>query len=140
MTFAKGGCHCGAVRYECNADPVIGGHCHCTDCQKLSGSGHTFHVAFPKEAVEVSGEVRTYDHPADSGATVTSSFCPKCGSQLFGRSTSMPDLITIRAANLDDPNVVQPQLVVFTRSARAWDQVPAGLPAFEAMPPAEAMP
>jgi hypothetical protein len=138
MTSVEGGCHCGAVRYECSADPIVGAHCHCTDCQKLSGSGHTFHLAFPKDAVKVSGEVKTYDHTADSGATVTTSFCANCGSPLLGRSSGMPDMVTVRATSLDDPNAFQPQMVVYTRSARTWDQVPPGLPAFEAMPPMEA--
>jgi hypothetical protein len=30
----SGGCVCGAIRYECDADPVIMMNCHCRDCQK----------------------------------------------------------------------------------------------------------
>ena len=130
-----GGCHCGAVRYAVAAEPLMGGHCYCTTCQKLSGAGHASHLAFPEAAVAVTGPVATYACPADSGATVTSGFCRTCGSPVWGRSTGMPGMLTLRAASLDEPERFVPQLAVFTRSARGWDPPPAGLPGFAAMPP-----
>ena len=130
-----GGCHCGAVRYAVAAEPLMGGHCYCTTCQKLSGAGHASHLAFPEAAVAVTGPVATYACPADSGATVTSGFCRTCGSPVWGRSTGMPGMLTLRAASLDEPERFVPQLAVFTRSARRWDPPPAGLPGFAAMPP-----
>ncbi|RYD89156.1 MAG: aldehyde-activating protein, partial [Sphingomonadales bacterium] len=34
-----GGCLCGAVRYEAAGEPIVSGHCYCSDCRKASGSG-----------------------------------------------------------------------------------------------------
>jgi hypothetical protein len=135
MTSWTGGCHCGAIRYRSTADPIIGGHCHCTDCQSLSGSGHTTHVAFPAPALTIEGELSTYDHPADSGATITSGFCPQCGSPVTGKSSGMPGMLTVRVASLDDPSAYRPEMVVFARSAQPWDPIDPALPAHQGVPP-----
>ena len=44
---ASGGCLCGAVRYENDGDPIFAGHCHCTDCQKATGTGHVSVTGLP---------------------------------------------------------------------------------------------
>ena len=36
----RGACLCGAVRYECMAEPVFSLNCHCLDCQRASGSAY----------------------------------------------------------------------------------------------------
>ena len=63
----SGGCLCEAVRYECEAQPVITGHCHCTDCRKSSGTGHSSHLGVPRQSVTIGGKVSQYDRAADSG-------------------------------------------------------------------------
>ena len=131
----SGGCLCGAVRYICDAQPAMAGHCHCEDCRRSSGSGHSSHLAVPAASVKLTGEVRGYDRPADSGNMVTRAFCPVCGAPVFSRNASMPDLIFLRASSLDDLEVFQPQMHVFTMRAASWDGPGAGLPAFERMPP-----
>ena len=136
----SGGCLCGAVTYQAEGAPVACVHCQCVDCRKTSGTGHGSHMAIPEPAVRISGEIRTYDRPADSGNVVSRSFCPECGSAVFSTNDSMPGLIFLRASSLDDPEVFSPQMVVYTASAASWDLVDADLPAFETMPPADAMP
>jgi hypothetical protein len=131
----QGGCLCGAVRYEIAAEPVMSGLCYCMSCQKLSGSGHTFHAMVPESAFRVTGRTASYDWKADSGSTITTSFCPTCGSPLYGRSASFPGTVTIRVASLDDSSGIAPQMAIFTKRLCAWDHLDAGLMAFPAMPP-----
>lgn len=131
-----GGCLCGAVRYQVSAEPIVAGFCHCLNCQKLSGAGRVMHVMVPKDAVAASGETSAYPWTSDSGATVTNRFCPTCGSPLFAENNRMPGALAIRAASLDDPSAVNPQMSVYTKRAQAWDHVEPSLPAFPAMPPA----
>lgn len=133
MTFT-GGCLCGAVRYE-GKEKKGGGHCHCIDCRKTSGTGHGSHMIVPQSAFEVTGELRFYDAPADSGNIVSRGFCPTCGSAVYSRNTGMPGIVAVRASSLDDPEVFQPQLVVYTKRAASWDLVDPALPGFEEMPP-----
>ena len=138
-TSIAGGCLCGAVRYESNSGQVIGGHCHCIDCQKSSGTGHSSHLGVPKPAVTITGDTTVFEAPTDSGNTVSRHFCPTCGSPVFSTNASMPELLFLRASCLDDLEVFQPGVVVYTKSRPSWDHVGQGLPEFDGMPPPEAM-
>lgn len=131
----RGGCLCGAVRYELAAEPAMSGLCYCLSCQKLSGAGHTFHAMVPESAFSVSGRTASHTWTADSGNTVTSSFCPTCGSPLFGRSSGFPGVVTVRVASLDDSDGLAPQMAVFIKRLKSWDHLDPGLTAFPAMPP-----
>lgn len=130
----KGGCLCGAVRYQVDAKPAAVGHCHCVDCRKTSGTGHATHVAVPEAALQTEGEIKFYDRPADSGNIVSRGFCPSCGSAIFSRNSGMPGMAFLRASSLDNPNAVAPQMIVYARRAPAWDKMDASLPAFAEMP------
>tara|TARA_R110000782_G_scaffold19665_1_gene53546 strand:+ start:4161 stop:4505 length:345 start_codon:yes stop_codon:yes gene_type:complete len=110
------------------------GRCCCRNCQKLSGGGHADNLAYPEASVTVTGQPRDFCWTADSGGTVTTSFCPQCGSPLFGRSSSMPGLLVLRAGSLDDPSVYSPQMVVYLSSRQPWVTLDPNLPTFETMP------
>jgi hypothetical protein len=93
MTFRfTGGCMCGAVRYECETDPIaMGNYCHCRDCQRATGSAFAAAVLVPISAVNISGEVNYYEAIGDSGGIVRRGFCPNCGARLFGKAAASPD-------------------------------------------------
>lgn len=135
-----GGCLCGAVRYECAAEPVAAGHCHCEDCRRSSGTGHCSHLAVPASAFTLSGEVTLYEKPADSGNMVSRGFCPTCGAAVYSLNSGNTDLVLPRASSLDDPEVFKPQLIVYAAKAATWDRMDPNLPAFDAMPPKEERP
>jgi hypothetical protein len=131
----RGGCLCGAVHYECSADPVMSGHCQCTDCRKSSGTGHSSHLGVPRPAVLLTGEVTIYDRAADSGHIVSRAFCAKCGSPIYSLNDAMPSLIFIRASSLEDLEVFKPQMIVYASRGASWDSFEPSLPRFEKMPP-----
>lgn len=137
MSFS-GGCLCGAVRYQ-GETSLAGGHCHCVDCRKSSGSGHCSHMMVPAEGFSATGEVRFYDSAADSGNIISRGFCPTCGSAVFSRNSGMAGLVFVRASSLDDPEVFKPGMIVYTKRAPSWDRMDPELPAFEDMPPPAAM-
>jgi len=134
----SGSCQCGAVRYESQADPMMGVHCHCTACRKTGGTGHSSHLVAARDAVRVTGTVTEYERKADSGTAVTSAFCSKCGSPVYSRNAARPELIMLRASSLDDPEIFKPSISVYTSRAPSWDHVDPALPGFAAMPPAAA--
>ena len=113
-----GGCLCGAVRYESRAEPLITGICHCRDCQRYTGAGGMPGLAVPKDAVTISGELHSYDVTAASGHTSTRSFCPTCGSTVFGNTTQLPDLAVFAAGTLDDPSWYKPAMNIFVADAQ----------------------
>jgi hypothetical protein len=119
----SGGCACGAVRYECNLDPVIMLNCHCRNCQQASGSGYAAVAAVPKTAVQVRGEPRYYKIVGDAGTAVERGFCPNCGSQVFMKIERLPDVLGLQAGSLDDPSIYRPMMDIFTSSAQPWDHM-----------------
>ena len=129
-----GGCLCGAVRYECTAEPMMTGHCHCKDCQKESGGAFVTAVLVPKDALTVTGDVKHYEVTADSGSISRRGFCPECGSWLFGGSSGMPGLAGIMAGSMDDPSRLEPGMNIFTESAQPWAPIDPDLPKFSGMP------
>lgn len=131
----SGGCLCGAVRYEANAEPLMAGHCHCEDCRRSSGTGHASHLGVPEAGVSIRGETKGYPRPADSGHIVTRHFCPTCGAPVFSTNDAMPGVIFLRASSLDDLEVFKPQMHVYVSRAASWDRPGGGLSAFDVMPP-----
>jgi len=97
----SGGCACGAIHYECNADPLIMLNCHCRDCQQASGSAYAAIVAVPKAAVQMRGEPRYH---RIVGKAVERGFCASCGSQVTVKLERLPDLLGLQAGSLDDPH------------------------------------
>ncbi|WP_033073618.1 GFA family protein [Sphingopyxis sp. MWB1] len=134
MTGLSGACLCGQIRYSTPAVPLVVGHCHCIDCRKSSGTGHSTHILIPEEGFEMTGEPRFYDHPADSRHIVSRGFCADCGSPILSRNSAMPALLALRASSLDDPGAVTPQMIVYASRAPAWDAMDPALPCFAHMP------
>jgi hypothetical protein len=134
MVVIRGGCLCGTIRYEIEGDPVIVSHCHCTGCQRISGAGHTTGAVFPATAVTVRGQTSEYRLDSSADSVVTRTFCPRCGSPLFGRNDRMPGFTTVTAGTLDDPDAVLPRAAIYARSRRRWDVMDPSLPTFDTQP------
>ncbi len=130
-----GSCLCGAVKYEANAEPVFSGHCHCTDCQKESGTGHATVVAVPDAAVKVTGPTSTFTKTASSNQPNERTFCSNCGSTVFSRPKALAGMTLLRAGTLDDPSQITPGMSVYAKRAHAWDPPNANIPKFAEMPP-----
>jgi hypothetical protein len=130
MATFSGGCHCGAVRYTCDAEPLWAGHCQCSDCRRLSGTGHLSSMAVPAASVQLTGAPSGYRHRADSGNELTRSFCGRCGAPIYSTNSGVPGLAFLRASSLDDPGLFKPQAVAWTRSAPAWDHMDPALPRY----------
>lgn len=132
-TGLKGRCLCGAVSFWISATPLAVLHCCCEDCRRSSGTGHCTHIVVPEDAFSLTGDVTFFAHKADSGNTVTKAFCGTCGSPLYSTNSGYPGAVFTRASVLDDPELVQPQMVVYASRAISWDSLDETLPAFAEM-------
>jgi hypothetical protein len=131
----SGGCSCGAIRYECSAEPLGMVNCHCRQCQYASGGGFTAGFFVDRASFKLlQGEPSNYELVADSGSKVRRGFCSSCGSQLFADGDGNPDMVVIKPASLDEPAWFQPQSDIFTESAQPWDHMDSELPKFLKMP------
>lgn len=134
MTSLTGGCSCGRVRLNANAEPTFVAVCHCRACQRASGSAFAMIVALPADALHVTGEVTTYDSKGDSGRSVHYRFCPNCGSPVSSNVDVIPDTIMIRAGILDDPSRVKPGMEIYCDSQQTWVALAGDMQRFAKMP------
>jgi hypothetical protein len=131
----SGGCACGAIRYECAAEPLYMANCHCRDCQRATGSAYCAVVGVAAPAFRLTtGTPAMYEKLADSGNTMRRMFCSRCGSLVFLTRSARPDVVVLAAANLDDPSWVRPARDIYTTSAQPWDYMNPALPKFPRMP------
>lgn len=131
----RGGCACGALRYEIAGEPAAMVECQCRQCQRDSGTGHASNLAFMGAEVKIEGEVATWDMHGDGGTLKRRAFCPTCGSAVYTLFPTMSGFIALRAASLDEPERYKPQMVVWSDAAVSWDRVDPSLPSFPRMPP-----
>lgn len=134
MPIHQGGCHCGSVRYQTTGKPVIVAHCHCKDCQRLSGAGHTTGAMFAVENFQLDGRLSEYELDADNGNRVTKAFCPNCGSQILGRNSGSTGYVTVSLGTLDDSSELEPQVAIFTRNRKPWDVMDETITTFADQP------
>ena len=133
----KGGCACGAIRYQMNTEPIFQNHCQCRDCQKQSGAGHGSYLTFAEREVQaVSGRATKWSVVGDSGNVKHYAFCPTCGAPAYLTFAAMPDLIAVPVASLDEPGRFLPQALTYASRGHDWDHVDPALPAFAGMPTA----
>jgi hypothetical protein len=130
-TILRGGCLCGAVRYECAADPGNASYCHCDDCKRATGGPYTVGVLARAADLRIlGGQVKGYTSIADSGRKITREFCPNCGSPLFTRAEKLPDSVFLKAGSLDEPQQVKPSCQTWTKRAVPWTHIDEKLPCF----------
>jgi len=130
----RGGCLCGALRYEATAEPLYAGLCYCADCRKASGSAFIPFMGFRAADLVITGETRQSHVPSFGGGTATRNHCAQCGSLVFGGLHGQTDAHTIYAGSLDEPSRFEPRIALFVRDRPAWADVKAGLTEYETMP------
>jgi hypothetical protein len=130
----EGGCLCGKVRYSADAEPIFTGVCHCTNCQKSTGTAFNVVVALPKPALSVAGALTTFEGRGDTGKATYRKFCPACGSGIIDEAEIMPDVVMIMAGTLDDASWVKPAMEIFCDSAQPWVSLGGDRQRFPKMP------
>jgi hypothetical protein len=130
----EGGCLCGKVRYSGEAEPIFVGVCHCTNCQKSSGTAFNAVIAVPKPTVSLTGTVSTYEGRGDTGNAVYKLFCPECGSPVAEEAAIMADVVMIPIGTLDDPSAAKPAMQIYCDSAQPWALLEGEIQRFAKMP------
>jgi hypothetical protein len=130
-----GGCLCGGVRFEID-EPLHGAsYCHCTRCQRRTGTAAAASArVVPGSLRIVRGEelVRSY-RPPDGFAK---EFCSVCGSHLWSRNPEDPDALGVRLGSIDGDPGVRPAHRQYVAYAASWEAIPDdGLPRFPAARP-----
>jgi hypothetical protein len=116
----QGGCLCRRVRYRTSGQPLRTLVCHCTFCQKMTGSSSYAESMFPIDAVQFDGDpMRRYDHRSDGSAKLVHlHFCASCGTTVTLTFERWPEYRAISRGTFDDPNWVSIDANIWTRSAQ----------------------
>ncbi len=91
-------------------------------------------MGVPKASFKIIGTPKSYAAVGGSQLPAVRHFCPECGSLLFGTPEVVPDMVTIYAGSLDDPNAFVPEQAIFTRERPHWARLRLDVPEFETMP------
>ena len=129
-----GGCGCGAVRFEITEPPLAAGYCHCTRCQRRTGTAAAVSARVAPGAVRITaGEDQIGAWDPEGG--LRKSFCRACGSALFGGPAD-GDFVIVRMGAFDKDPGVRPSFRQYTAYAAAWEPLPDdGLERFDGRAP-----
>jgi hypothetical protein len=125
-----GGCLCGGVRFEVTEVPQYAGYCHCTRCQRRTGTAAAASARLVPGSLRVTkGEelIRSYVPPEQGWPK---DFCSVCGSALWSRHRDDPSLISVRMGAFDGDPGVRPSYRQFVAYAAAWEPITDDLPQF----------
>jgi hypothetical protein len=119
----QGGCLCGAVRFEITAPFVSAGYCHCTRCQRRTGTGSSANGRVPQSGFRLlRGADRLSSYRPPTG--VPKLFCADCGSALFSGEPFSDEEVAVRLGTLDRDPGIRPQFRQFLDSAVPWETIP----------------
>lgn len=117
----SGGCMCGAIRYTISVPVTELRACHCTTCQKGSGTQGSVNAVIPAAAFKLAkGTLKRFDSRADSGRTLYRCFCGDCGSPIYSQREMAPETLVVRAGSLDETGDMRITANIWTRSKRPW--------------------
>ncbi len=121
-----GGCACGYVRYRMTSDPLIVHGCHCSLCQRQSGSAFAVNALIEADRVELlEGDVVGIMMPTPSGASQEIFRCPQCQVALWSYYLVASDAVRfVRVGTLDDPSRLPPDVHIYTASKQPWFELP----------------
>ncbi len=116
-----GGCQCGSIRYSVSKAPLVTYACHCTNCQKQTGSAFVLSMAIPEDSLSfTTGEPARFAWISDAGTERYGLFCGGCGGRIANGQTPTIGVFSLRAGTLDDASWVRPAGHIWMRSAQPW--------------------
>lgn len=125
----EGGCTCGKVRYKVHAKPPLIVHaCHCRWCQRQTGAPHVINAIYESNLIELTkGEVETLTVPSPSGEGQTIARCPTCKVALWSNylvTGLRENLRFLRVGTLDNPDLMPPDVHIYTSTKMPWYVLP----------------
>lgn len=126
-----GGCTCGEVRYRLGSGPLIVHCCHCRWCQRESGASFALNAMIEADRVtHLTGRPELVETPSASGFGQKIARCPHCHVAVWSHYSGAGPLVAfVRVGTLDTPDLLPPDIHIFTGSKQPWVVLPPGTPA-----------
>ncbi len=127
----EGGCDCRAVRYRMASPPLFVHCCHCRWCQRESGASFALNAMIEADRITNLGvEPEVIDTPSESGLGQKIARCPSCRVAVWSNYAGAGPVVRfVRVGTLDSPDLLPPDIHIFTRTKQPWVQLPRGTPA-----------
>jgi hypothetical protein len=128
---AEGGCDCRAVRYRLQTQPLFVHCCHCRWCQRESGAAFALNAMIEADRlINLGVEPEIVDTPSESGLGQKIARCPTCCVAVWSHyAGSGPVVAFVRVGTLDNPDLLPPDVHIFTATKQPWVVLPEGTPA-----------
>ena len=128
-TPLTGGCLCGGVRFEITEPPLVALYCHCTRCQRRTGTAASANARIAPGSLRITaGEELLGTYDAGGGAFLKV-FCSACGSALWAQHPENAELRAVRLGAFDTDPGIRPSFRQFVAYAAPWEPIPDdGLP------------
>lgn len=126
-----GRCTCGAVRYRMTAKPIIVHCCHCTWCQRETGTAFALNAVIEADNVTLlAGSPETVLTPSASGKGQKIVRCPTCRVAVWSHYPEAGDRICfVRVGTLETPDQVPPDIHIYTSTKQPWVVLSGDVPA-----------
>ena len=120
-----GQCQCRSVAYKITSPPLAVYACHCTECQRQSGSAFSLSLVAERDSVLIAeGKPAAWERHHESGRVIDCLFCAKCGTRLFHEPRANTKVTIVKPGSLDDTSWLFPVGHIWTRSAQPWVAIP----------------
>lgn len=124
-----GACACGGVRYEVSEPFVSSNYCHCTRCQRRTGTGASANARAAEGSFRLTQGAELVKTWEPEGGGFSKSFCSNCGSALYSFDPETGGSIGVRLGTVDGDPGIRPEKHQFVAYAAVWESIPDdGLP------------
>jgi hypothetical protein len=117
-------CQCGRLSVALPGPSPAVVACHCSACQRRTGSPFGVLAYYPSEVLTITGQATRYDRPTDTGGTFATFFCPTCGSTVYARADKHPTMLGIPVGAVADAGFPAPVRSVWEDRKHPWVTIP----------------
>ena len=132
----NGSCQCGQIRYEVSGEPIVLYRCHCTECQRQSGSAFGMSMWIKAGEFKItSGSLEKTTRTADNGGKIEAYFCRFCGVRIYTNPLGMDaEHIVLKPGTLDSTDELTPSADIWLKSSQDWFSPPEDTRYFQGQP------
>ena len=127
----QGRCSCGQIRFRLHGPPLFVHCCHCSWCQRETGSAFALNAMYEADRVELlAGAPEAIDTPSNSGKGQKIVRCPGCRVAVWSHYAGAGAAVAfVRVGTLEEPARLPPDIHIFTSTKLPWVVLPEGVPA-----------
>lgn len=121
-------CACGALTVETTGAPAAVIACHCTECQRRTGSAFGIGAYYMAEQVKPAGAAKSFARDGAEGRRLVNYFCPGCGTTLYWTADLRPGMVGVAAGGFNDPAFPKPDFSLWEKRRLDWVTMSPDIP------------